>query len=225
MSNMKTLNQHGGINALLVPLVLMILLFAGATGFGIWAFNSRQDYKNNSDQKAAVAVDAAVEEADANAAALYAEREKQPYDTFTGDPKYGTVRVQYPKTWSAYVVQTERDSNPIRGYFYPNIVPDVSNQQNAFALRVEMSQTNYDQSIRQYASMIEQGKATIAPVTLAKVPGVVGSRVEGQITSTKQGTMVIFPIRNMTLKVWTEDNQNFRADFDAHILPNLEFAP
>lgn len=225
MSSMKKLNQRGGINALLVPLILMVVLFAGATGFALWAFGSREDYKNNSDQKAVALATKAVEEADAKSAVLYAEKEKQPYDTFTGDPKYGTVRVKFPKTWSAYVVQTERDSNPIRGYFHPSIVPDVSDQKNAFALRVEMSQTNYDESIRQYASMIEQGKATIKPVTLAKVPGVVGSRVEGQITSTKQGTMVIFPVRNMTLKVWTEDNQNFRADFDAHILPNLEFIP
>lgn len=222
---MKKLNQYGGVNTLLIPLVLMVVLFAGAIGFGIWAFSGREDYKNNSDKKVAVAVDKAAEEADIRAAAAYAEREKQPYDTFTGDPKYGTLRVKFPKTWSAYVLQTERDSNPIRGYFYPGIVPDISNAKNAFALRIEMSQTSYDASIRQFGGLQEDGKVTIGPATLPKVQGVVGSRIEGQITSTKQGTMVIFPVRNMTLKVWTEDNQGFRADFEAHILPNIEFIP
>ena len=54
MSDMKTLDQRGAINALLIPLILVIVFFLGAAGFGYWAFSERQDYKNNSDAKVAL---------------------------------------------------------------------------------------------------------------------------------------------------------------------------
>ncbi|MET1033394.1 MAG: hypothetical protein ABWX94_02755 [Candidatus Saccharimonadales bacterium] len=221
---MNRLNQRGAINVLLIPLVLLVTLFLGAAGFGIWAFTSRADYKSNSDQKSAVAVDKAIKETQAVDATKFAEDSKKPYDTYIGPAAFGNITVNFPKTWSAYVVEAERGSTPVAAYFHPKIVPSVTDQDKTFALRVELVQSTYESVLDPFKGKIEQGQVTITPYTLAKVPSVVGSRIEGQITQRKQGTMIVLPLRNMTLKIWTESN-DFKGDLDTHILPNLSFVP
>lgn len=221
---MSKLNQRGAMNLLLIPLILMVVLFVGAAGFGIWAFTSRADYKNNSDQKAALAADQAREDQEQIDATKYAEEAKKPYDTYIGPAPFGNITVNYPKTWSAYVVEQDKGSSPVNGYFQPKTVPSVTNQDNNFALRVELVNTSYQAVLEQFGPRIDAGEATIQPYTLAKVPSVVGSRIEGQITARKQGSMIVMPLRNMTLKIWTEST-DFRGDLDTHILPNLTFVP
>ena len=49
-------NEWGSMNTLLIPLILAVVFFFGALGFGVWAYMERSDYKLNSDQKAAAAV-------------------------------------------------------------------------------------------------------------------------------------------------------------------------
>lgn len=221
---MSTLNSRGAINVLLIPLILMVTFFFAAAGFGIWAFTSRADYKNNSDKKAAAAAAASAQAQQSTDAAKYAEELKQPFSTFIGSAAYGNVTVNYPRTWSAYIVQVDRSATPISGYFQPKIVPSVVDPNNSFALRVELVSSTYQSVVDSFKGRFDKGTATATPFTLPKVPSVVGLRVEGQITSTKQGAMVILPLRNMTLKVWTEDN-NFKGDLDTNILPNLSFVP
>lgn len=224
MSNMNTLGQRGAINILLVPLILVVVLFIAASSFGIWAFASRADYKNNSDQKVAAAVEAAKTATQQEDAVLYDEKAKQPYDTFIGSAAYGNLTVNYPKTWSAYVEEKERGTKPINGYFQPSVVPDTSETNNSYALRIELVQQSYDQVVKSFDGQLKAGLVTVQPFKLAKVPSVVGVRVEGQITNRKQGTMIVLPLRNMTLKVWTESN-DYKADLDTHILPNMSFVP
>lgn len=221
---MNRLNQRGAINVLLIPLILVVMLFLGSAGFGIWAFTSRADYKNNSDQKADAAAKKATEETQAADAAKFAEEAKKPYETYIGPAQFGNVTVNFPKTWSAYISESERSSTPISAFFQPKIVPNVTDTNNTFALRVDLLQTTYESALDQFKSKVEQGQVTLVPYTLPKVPSVVGSRVEGQITQRKQGTMIIMPLRNMTLKIWTESN-DFKGDLDTHILPNLSFIP
>jgi len=221
---MNRLNQRGAINVLLIPLIALVVLFLGAAGFGIWAFTSRADYKNNSDKKSAVAAAQAVQSTEASDAAKYAEEAKKPYDTYIGAAQFGNITVNYPKTWSAYIPESERSSTPISGFFNPKIVPSVTDPNQTFALRVELAQITYEAALDQFKGRVEKGQVTMSPYTLPKVPSVVGSRVEGQITSRKQGVMVILPIRNMTLRVWTESN-DFKGDLDTNVLPNLSFVP
>lgn len=222
---MRTLDQRGALNVLLVPLILMIVLLLSAAGFGIWAFSSRQDYKNNSDKKAGVAAAAQRDATEAADAVKYAEEAKKPYDTYIGPAAYGNITVNYPKTWSAYIIEAKGGgSTPVSGYFQPKVVPNVTDLENNFALRVELVTATYQSVLQQFKSKLDQGTVSMQPYTLPKVPSVVGSRVEGQITNRKQGTMVVLPLRNMTLKIWTEAN-DFKADLDTHILPNLSFIP
>lgn len=224
MSDMNRLNQSGAINMLLMPFVILLIFFFGTAGFAFWAFSERSHYKNDSDQEVAVAVQEAIKSTQETDAIKYAEEAKEPYDSYIGPAAFGNITINYPKTWSGYVVESERGGNPINGYFQPNVVPSVTDQDKTFALRVELVQQSYDTVVNQFKSQVNASKVTIAPYKLDKVPSVVGSRVEGQITPKKQGTMVVLPLRNMTLKVWTESN-DFKGDLDTHILPNLSFVP
>lgn len=225
MSDMKTLDQRGAINALLIPLILVIVFFLGAAGFGYWAFSERQDYKNNSDQKVAVAVEAAEERTQATAAKQYAEEAKKPLKSYVGPVAYGAVTVQYPKTWSAYVIEDVDSSNtPLDAFFHPDFVPDTRNADKSSALRIQLVSDSYDEVLNDYTSAAKNGKVTVAPYKLAKVPTVIGSVVNGQISTKKQGTMVILPLRNMTLKIWA-DSSEFLPDLNNIILPNFSFTP
>lgn len=224
MSDMNRLSERGAINLLLIPFIMLLLFFFGAVGFGAWAYNQRTHYKDHSDQEVAAAVEKAIDTQKTTDAAEYAEQAKKPYDTYIGPAAFGNITVNYPKTWSAYTIENERGGNPISAYFQPGTVPSVIDEDNAFALRVELVQTPYDTVLGQFKALLTANKVTVAPYTLPKVPSIVGSRIEGQITPTKQGTMVVLPLRNLTLKIWTESN-DFKGDLDTHILPNLTFVP
>jgi hypothetical protein len=221
---MSKLNNSGAINVLLIPLILVVVLFFGATGFGVWAFTSRSDFKNNSDKKSAAAAAAAREAQQSVDAAKYAEEIKQPYDSYIGPAAFGNITVNYPKTWSAYVIENDRGSTPVTAYFNPKTVPSVTDQDSNFALRVELVTSTYQTVLDAFKPRLDKGVATMQTYTLPKVPSVVGVRVEGQITERKQGTMIVMPLRNMTLKIWTESN-DFKGDLDTHVLPNLSFVP
>lgn len=221
---MKALDQRGVINPLLIPLILVIVFFLGAAGFGYWAFSERQDYKNNSDQKVAVAVEAAEKRTQAADAKQYAEEAKKPLKTYVGPAAFGAVTVQYPKTWSAHVNESDSSSRPLDAYFHPDFVPDTDDQNKSFALRIQLVGQSYDQVIDSYSSQVKNGNAKIAPYRLAKVPSAIGSIVTGQLDSRKQGTMVVLPLRNMTLKIWA-DSSEYLPDLNNIILPNFSFTP
>ncbi|MFA5004133.1 MAG: hypothetical protein WC498_02545 [Candidatus Saccharimonadales bacterium] len=216
-------DQRGGINILLIPLILLGLLFIGALSFGIWSYGSRQDFKNNSDKKVAAAVDTAKLQVQAVDAKNFAEAAKNPLKTYVGPAAYGSVNVVYPKTWSAYV-DTTSSSTPLNGYFHPDVVPSVNDRTAAFALRLQVVQQSYSSVLSQYNSLLTTKKVAVTPYKLAKVANIVGSRVDGQISPTTQGSMVVLPLRDKTLKIWVESSQ-FTSDFNNIILANISFSP
>lgn len=225
MSNMmKTRDMRGEINALLIPLILVVLLFFGAGGFGYWAFMSRQDYKNNVDQKINAAVAVSDQQVSTAKDQQFAQEEKNPLKTYTGPEAFGTLKVQYPKTWSAYVAEEDSSNTPIDGYFYPDVVPDITNQSTAFALRVQVEQQSYDQILQNYQSNVEAKTVSATPYALPNVPKVVGVLLTGAIQPQKQGSMVVLPLRNQTLEIWTE-SAAFSDDFNNIILKNFTFSP
>jgi len=215
-------NQEG---SLLIPLVISIVLLLTMAGFGIWAFLGRQDYKANSDAKSAAAVEAAVAAEDVKKDAAFAQAEKNPLKTYKGPEAFGTLVLQYPKTWAAYVAEGDANSStPINGYFQPNFVPDVGNNKSQFALRVQVVNTSYDQALNRVQGQVQNGQVTVTPYRLPKVPGILGARLTGQIVNQTQGVMVMLPLRDKTLEIWTEGTQ-FITDFNTNVLPNTTFSP
>jgi hypothetical protein len=219
---MKISNERGSLNVLLIPFILVFLLMVAAAGFGAWAYIGRQDYKNNTDKKVAVAVDVAKKQEASVKDNEFIEKEKQPLKSYSGPAAYGSVVIKYPKTWGAYVVENQ-GSTPVDAYFHPNFVP-ATNTQTAFALRLQISSVAYDQELQQFDSSVKAGKVSVAPIKLPMVPSVSGVRIDGAITPLKSGSMVLLPLRDKTLKVWIESTQ-FSDDFNNNVLPNLVFSP
>ena len=115
-------------------------------------------------------------------------------------------------------------ATPVDLYAHPDIVPSVTAQDSSFALRVQVMAQPYDATVKQYATQQKQGTVTVKPYELPNNKGTVGVRVDGQITQTKQGSVVMLPLRDKTLKIWTESN-DFRKQFDEIILANARFTP
>lgn len=218
-SNMHKLNEEG---SLLVPLIAVSVLLLSSLGFGFWAFAGRQDYKNNVDAKIQEAVVAANETLTAEKDAEFAEKEKSPFVTYAGSATYGALTITYPKTWSAYIDETGKGATPLSGYMHPRFVPATNSDTN-FAFRFEVVDTAYDTVLKTFDSGVRTGKVSVNAYRAPKVDSVLGARIEGEIISRKQGVLVLLPIRDKTIKVWTE-GQEFRADFSA-ILEALSFVP
>jgi len=217
-------NEWGIVNALLIPVIALAVLFIASASFAAWAYTGRQDYKNNSDAKVADAVAANTKTVQAADAKQYAEAAKNPLKPYTGPDSYGSVKVWYPKTWGAYVDMREY---PLDAYFHNDYVPSSQTQGSTYNLRVRVANQTYDQDLNSYKSKLSQGLITAAPYSLPKVPKVIGTRMSGKIFSsnqTGQGDIILLPLRDKTLEIWTE-SPSFLPDFNNNILPNLTFSP
>lgn len=209
----------------ILAFALTFLLLIGAGIFGYWAFKSRQDYKYNSDQKVAAAVQTAQQQTASAKDKQFLQQEKNPLKDYHGPAAFGSLDIKYPKTWSAFVteIQNTGSSTPVDGYFYPVFVPGIQSGTN-FALRVQVVTQAYDQILNGYQGLVKQGKIRVTPYTSVKVPSVSGSRLDGEIVNQKQGSMIMLPLRDKTLKIWTEASE-FSGDFNNIILPNFTFIP
>ena len=218
-------DQRGAISLLSIFSTLITILFIVAVILSVVYYQGEKKYKNDSNQLIATAVASAVQSQQTTDKNVFAKESLQPLQPFIGPEAYGTVTVYYPKTYSAYIVVNSGNSIPVNGFFEPGFVPDTTNQANAFALRLQVDAESYDQELLQYASPAKEGLVTITAYSLPKVPSVVGVKITGKIlTNVQNGIMIILPLRNTTLQVWTEAPQ-YESNFNTLILPNLSFSP
>ena len=220
---MKRLDQRGAIDSWLIAFVVTLVIALGALGFGMWAFSGRQDYKTNVDEKVAVAVVDAEKANSEKKDKEFAEKEKNPLRTYAGPATYGSLSISYPKTWSAYVDETAKTNTPLSGSLNPNFVPGLQSSLPV-ALRFTVVSNDYTTVVKTFDAQVKAGKIKVTPFKADKVPSIVGVRLDGEIAQGKQGSMVIVPLRDKTLQVWTESPQ-FVPDFNTIILPNLVFVP
>lgn len=226
-------NEKGAVSGLAISLAGTVFLLIVAIIFGAWAFSSRQDYKDNVDTKINAAVTVAKQQESSLKDKQFAEEEKNPLKAYNGPEAYGSLMLDYPKTWSGYVSEsgnsggTGASGSILDGYFYPGVVPSIGNQSSIFALRFQVLGQSYSQVVSDLSNLTQaKNPPTVTPYSLPKVPSVVGVKVTGTLPSSikKTGTMVILPVRSQTLEIWTEGDQ-FTNDFNNIILPNVTFSP
>jgi hypothetical protein len=218
-------NQDGAVSAVTVSLILAVILLIAALGVAAWAITGRQDYKDHSDRKVAAAVAVAKQKESTAKDKQFAEDIKNPLKTYDGPEAYGSLKLSFPKTWSGYVSVAGSGGNAlVDGFFAPGVVPSATDQNSVFALRVQVVNTTYDQSLQSYASQQQAGKLTATAYALPKLPKIVGVKLTGQITEQKTVTMIVLPLRSQTLQIWTEGTQ-YLNDFNTYILPNFSFSP
>lgn len=207
----------------MIPIVVLTLLLLGTIGLAFQLFNEKEDYKNNSDQKVAAAVDQAKEEASKVKEAEFIEREKQPYKVYKGPATFGSLSITYPKSWSAMVDEAGSGNKPVHGLFHPNFVPGEKSK-TAYALRVEVLEQEYDELLKLYDSGVRTNKVKVSAYKAPKVPSVLGSRIDGEIARGLNGSVILLPIRDKTIKLSVE-SQSFMKDFNDIILANFVFVP
>ncbi|HUA13630.1 MAG TPA: hypothetical protein VL989_03965 [Candidatus Sulfotelmatobacter sp.] len=219
-------NQDGAANTA-VMLGIFIVLFVAAVVFGVYSYSKMLDYKNNTDAKIAVAVNLAINKQKLIDANSYAQEAKNPLATYYGPSQYGSIVVQYPKTWSAYVDDTSSQSALLDGYFKPGYVPSISDQNSTFALRVQVLSQTYSQTLQQYSTQEQSGQLTASAYALPKVPKTIGVKLVGELqngSNPVNTTMVVLPLFSDTLLIWTQGTQ-YLNDFNTYVLPNFSFSP
>lgn len=213
-------DQRGAVNPLLVSTIILALLLVTATGGFVWAYSRMTYWQNDTEGKLADARTAAKVEQQADDDKKYREEEKKPNRVYQGPTDLGSVKFNYPKTWSVYEAETE---NKLQAYFYPIKVPKVAAGVTPYALRVNVDDTSYADTLKQYESIVKDGKATATAIQLKNGDDQYdGTRVDGQITKTVNGSVVIFKVRDKTLQLFV-DSGDYKADFDNIILKSLTF--
>jgi hypothetical protein len=224
---MKASDQRG-MASLVLPLGLTVTLLVITLIFAVWAFAQRQDYKSNVDKKIATAVVAAEQAKSDEKDKLFAEQVKNPLTTYKGPTDFGALTFTYPKTWNALISDAGSGSTPVDAYFYNGIIPSNGGgsilSTASYALRVQILSSGYDAAVKAYDGAATSGKAKVVPYKPTKVNNVVGVRIDGALVGGKTGAMVILPLRDKTIELWTEDLQ-YVNDFNTNVLPSVSYEP
>lgn len=216
-------SESGAIQTSTLVAVIMTLLFIGSLIFGLTMLVGKSDLQKNLDAKVQAQVGEAVKKAQTLKDTELAEKEKSPVKSYTSPSTFGTVTIEYPKTYSAYVDETSSGSAAVNAYFHPNIVPKEEKGVN-FALRMQVVQATYDSQVKSFDANAKNGKVTVKAFRSVKVPSVLGVRVDGEIFTGKQGTLVLIPLRDKTIKIWTE-SKDYAADLETYVIPSINFIP
>lgn len=207
-------------NKLTIPLIIASFFAVAGVVLAVYYFMQYRQASTNLDGQIAVAVEEAEAAKTVELEADFAERSKSPNDVYRAPSQLGSVAVTYPKTWSSYVIEDSGSGTVLEGYFHPGTVPDVRGAV-PFALRVELDSTEYDGEVEKLQRAVEKGELKASAV---RVNGELGVRFDGQIDRDISGAIVLLPLRDRTLKIWTE-NPDYLKDFNDIILPQLTFVP
>lgn len=230
-------DQRGASNPLLIATILLSVFLVAAAGGFIWAYMEMTDWRNNTQSKIDAAVETAKTQQKEEDDARFQEEQKQPNIIYQGPSDMGSVRFRYPKTWSAYT--NKSDNNGLEVYFNPVIVPVINDGVTPYSLRLKVTNEAYADVIDSYQSLVEDGLVTASTIKLGEVKDenaggeadsnksteadvYEGIRVDGQITDTINGSVVIFKIRDKTLQLFV-DSQDYMKDFNETILTSLKF--
>lgn len=224
-NNWSRSREAGAVNPLLIATILLALLLVATAGGFVWAYTQMLDWKNNVNAKVDAAVSVKVEEQKKTDQAQAKEEEKKPNRIYQGPSDMGSIRFNYPKTWSAYTADSSNDT--LQVYFNPLIVPKVDPDNTPYALRVDVTSRSYADTIQSYSSLVQKGLAKATPVVIGKTDkftGYEGMRVDGQLSNTINGSAVIFKLRDKTM-ILHVDSQDYINDFNNTILASLKFEP
>lgn len=208
-----TPSRHHPARTWAIIATLLFLIFTGLFG---WAFSQYQSYKNDIQPKIDTAVDAAVKTKQnelEESFQLERERLKLPFRT---NDRFANVSFLYPRDWSQRLIEKESGRIQIEAIFHPGVVQD----EQVYALRLQVRQETYDSVLRNYQQKIERGELKAQPVKNNGTPGV---RLDGQYERDRDGAMIIFPIRDKTLVLLTESKEYLRVYNE--IIKSLNFTP
>ena len=201
-----------------IIIILLVLLLVGAGLLAFYFYNEYRVARSDVDAQISVAVLKAEQELTDRLETEFAEREKEPYRTFTGPEEYGSLSFKYPQTWSAYISHyaSGSSSSGFQAYLHPGEVQPVSST-TITALRVSIQNETFETASKRYESYV--GKTLVAtPIT---VNGQDAMRYDGTFSNKLVGSVVIFRIRDKVVTLQT-DAEIYRSDF-AKILESITY--
>lgn len=222
MKQLKKLNNDGAASPLLLGLIACSILLIIALIFGASQMSKANDYKKNFDSKVSEEVSKQSKVIAEQKQAEFDEKEKAPYKYWTSPTQYGSIKVGFPKTWSYYLELNEANSSGqmINMYAYPDYVPELS-RDTKYALRMTLETDDYNKVLDDYRKRSSKEGLEISTVQVSNVSGI---KIRGAIENDTSGTLVVFPIRDKVLTVWTE-SKDYESDFENIVLKNLSFIP
>lgn len=189
-----------------------------ATGGFLWALINYFDQKDNVDTKVSSAVALAIKEQAEQHEEDIKKIETELTKIFTGPEDYGSVSFNYPKNWSVYISKDAQKGGNFEAYMTPGDIAPISNSQQ-YALRVTITDTDYDRTIASYESLVKKGDLNSRGI---KVNGdYSATRLDGAFSKDIRGSAVIFKIRDKTVTLRT-DAETFKSYFD-DILKTITF--
>lgn len=195
------------------PILIGISVFAVlATAAAVWGIANYIDQKTDVDARVSQAVTEATKKQQDELEATFSAREKEPNRAFYGPDDFGRLTFMYPKTWSVYVSKEATSGGTYEAYLNPVSVPPI-NAKTQFALRVTIETKDYDQVIKNYASLVDKGELKSSAFS---ENGNTGTRLDGNFSTDIRGSAVVIKIRDKTATIRTDAN-TFKTDFDALI--------
>ena len=206
-------------------LVFSIVAMCAFAGLFIWAYLNWQERANDVDIQIAVAVAENEREVVAQKEAEFTEREKEPYEAFTGPADYGQVTFSYPKTWSVYIDKDASDGGDFEAYFNPGEVNPISDEE-INSLRFKITTETFDSVSSTYRKHMEDKNNNVSVETITIGSGtsaVAAEKYSGTSIKNKEwnGYSVIFKIRDKTV-IFETDSVLFEEDFNK-IISSITF--
>ncbi len=204
----------------IVIIVILSILTVSFFGLFIWKLMEWSEVSTDVDGQIAVAVAAAKDEQATADEQEFLEREKYPYQTFSGPSDYGQLSFQYPKTWSVYVASDASRGGDFEAYLNPVQVNTVS-KDTINALRVKIRDKDFESVAAEYQKYVDarDSKLSMSSVTFNNITA---NKYTGTIPTTDlNGYIVIFKIRDKTAVLQT-DSVFFEAEFNK-LLETVQF--
>ena len=204
----------------IVVIVILSLLMVTFFGLFIWKLMDYNEVSTDVDGQIAVAVAAAKDEQATQDEQEFLEREKFPYQSFSGPADYGQLSFQYPKTWSVYIPSDASHGGDFEAYFSPVQVNAINNE-NINSLRLFIRNNSFENVAAGYQKYVSNPNSGLSMQTVT-IKDFTANRYTGIIPGTNfNGFIVIIKIRDKTAILQT-DSVLFEADFN-RLLETIQF--
>ena len=203
-----------------VAIILLTLTTVAFVGLFIWMYVKWDDASSDLNAKIDAAKAEAINETTIALEDEFAEREKNPYSTFSGPEDYGNLSFPYPKTWSLFIYQDAHNGGNFEAYFNPGGVQPMS-QETVNALRLTITNSSFEMTTASYESYVKNGTMDLKIINVNK--GASTANVYyGTLPSRANGIVAIIKIRDKTAVLQTDSAEVFSSEFEK-ILSSLVF--
>lgn len=226
-------DQCGKVNIAVIVSIIMGTLTIMAVGATVWMYGQYEQNKKINDTTLDQAIHEAKKAQKADDEKATKAKLEQPYNKYVSPVEVGSVKFDYPKTWSVYSAipigdDAKTSSNngaELKAFFYPGVVPSIESKSSVYPLRVFVTADSYTEVTKQYKKYIDDGTAKASPITIKVDDNTKyeGLRIDGVLSDVANGSAVILRVRDKTMQVITDTGSENMATFNDLILKTIRF--